>query len=159
LSLFVPLCISTGGNSGSQAATLITRAMALGQVVSGDWKRVLRHEVTMGLVLGLTLGAIGFVRASLTPAGVRSSSQPRPEAFVVKVGPNQDLSHRTEVEGWGPWKKTETVVTIPPRLEQSMVEDHPTEVILPEGEELNPPVMDPEGKGGRIYTFPRKCKV
>lgn len=66
LSLFVPLCISTGGNSGSQAATLITRAMALGQVKLSDWLRVMRHELMMGLALGLTLGAIGFVRASLT---------------------------------------------------------------------------------------------
>jgi len=66
LSLFVPLCISTGGNSGSQAATLITRAMALGQVKLSDWLRVMRHELLMGLALGLTLGAIGFVRASLT---------------------------------------------------------------------------------------------
>src|SRR6185503_2644042 len=58
LALFVPLCISTGGNSGSQAATLITRAMALGQVTLRDWGRVLRHELVMGIVLGLTLGAI-----------------------------------------------------------------------------------------------------
>ena len=61
LALFVPLCISTGGNSGSQAATLITRAMALGQVTLGDWLRVLRHELFMGLALGLALGLICFV--------------------------------------------------------------------------------------------------
>lgn len=67
LSFFVPLCISTGGNSGSQAATLITRALAVGHVSIGDWWRVLRHELAMGLVLGLTLGAIGFVQAALTP--------------------------------------------------------------------------------------------
>lgn len=67
LSLFIPLCISTGGNSGSQAATLITRAMALGQVNVRDWFKVLRHELGMGLALGLSLGAIGFVRAALTP--------------------------------------------------------------------------------------------
>lgn len=70
LSLFVPLCISTGGNSGSQAATLITRALALEQVALRDWLRVLRHEVLMGAALGLTLGMIGFVRASLTPQSV-----------------------------------------------------------------------------------------
>ena len=70
LSLFVPLCISTGGNSGSQAATLITRAMALGQITPAMWWRVLRHELLMGLALGLTLGTIGFVRASLTPHAV-----------------------------------------------------------------------------------------
>jgi magnesium transporter len=66
LALFVPLCIATGGNSGSQAATLITRAMALGQIAPGDWARVLRHELAMGLALGFTLGVIGFVRAALT---------------------------------------------------------------------------------------------
>lgn len=70
LSLFVPLCISTGGNSGSQAATLITRAMALGQISLADWWRVLKHELLMGVALGLTLGAIGFVRAALTPGEI-----------------------------------------------------------------------------------------
>ncbi|MGQ9576617.1 MAG: magnesium transporter [Thermoguttaceae bacterium] len=70
LSLFVPLCISTGGNSGSQAATLITRAIALGHVTVRDWLRVLWHELGMGLALGATLGAIGFVRAALTPQRV-----------------------------------------------------------------------------------------
>ncbi len=68
LSLFVPLCISTGGNSGSQAATLITRAMALRQIRPSDWLRVIRHELIMGLALGLTLGAIGFLRVRVTPA-------------------------------------------------------------------------------------------
>lgn len=63
LSIFVPLCISTGGNSGSQAATLITRALALGQVRLRDWARIMRHELAMGLALGVTLGLIGFVRA------------------------------------------------------------------------------------------------
>src|SRR5439155_24208583 len=47
LALFTPLCLSTGGNSGSQAATLITRALALGQVTVADWFRVLRHELFM----------------------------------------------------------------------------------------------------------------
>ncbi len=68
LSLFIPLCIATGGNSGSQAATLITRALALGQVSRHDWWRVLRHEVMMGMALGITLGITGFVCASLLPA-------------------------------------------------------------------------------------------
>src|SRR5439155_26437560 len=48
LSLFVPLCLSTGGNSGSQAATLIIRALALGQFTQKAWMRVLRHELFMG---------------------------------------------------------------------------------------------------------------
>ena len=68
LALFVPLCLSTGGNSGSQAATLITRAIALGQVTVSDWFRVLRHEMLMGVVLGLTLGGIALARTLfLTP--------------------------------------------------------------------------------------------
>jgi magnesium transporter len=66
LSLYIPLCISTGGNSGSQAATLITRALALGQVSGKDWLKVLKHEFLMGLALGLTLAVVGFFRAWLT---------------------------------------------------------------------------------------------
>jgi magnesium transporter len=83
LSLFVPLCISTGGNSGSQAATLITRAIALGQVTVRDWFRVLRHELAMGLALGCTLGVIGFVRAVLTPASVLGPADRWVLAWVI----------------------------------------------------------------------------
>jgi magnesium transporter len=75
LSLFVPLCISTGGNSGSQAATLITRAMALGQVGPREWWRVLRHELLMGVALGLTLGVIGFFRGITTPQSLLDSTE------------------------------------------------------------------------------------
>jgi magnesium transporter len=70
LAMLVPLCISTGGNSGSQAATLITRAMAMGHVKLHDWLKVLRHELGMGLALGATLGAIAFGRAFLTKSYV-----------------------------------------------------------------------------------------
>lgn len=70
LAMFVPLCISTGGNSGSQAATLITRAMALGHISVGQWFRVLRHEFAMGMALGLTLGAIAFLRGAFTPTSL-----------------------------------------------------------------------------------------
>jgi len=66
LVFFLPLVISTGGNSGSQAATLITRAMALGGVKVSDFFRVLKHELLMGLALGGALGLIGFVRAFCT---------------------------------------------------------------------------------------------
>jgi magnesium transporter len=69
LALFVPLCIATGGNSGSQAATLITRAMALGQITPSDWARVLRHEIVMGIALGFTLGVIAYLRGITTGAG------------------------------------------------------------------------------------------
>ena len=62
LALFVPLIISSGGNSGSQASTLVIRAMALGEVKLGDWFRVMRRELVTGLALGLILGLMGFVR-------------------------------------------------------------------------------------------------
>ncbi|PTR01310.1 magnesium transporter [Mucilaginibacter yixingensis] len=62
LALFVPLIISSGGNSGSQASTLIIQAMALGEVTVADWWRVMRRELVSGLLLGLTLGIIGFFR-------------------------------------------------------------------------------------------------
>ncbi len=65
LMLFVPLIISSGGNSGSQAATLVVRAMALEEVTPGDWWRVLRREVAFGLTVGVILAVIGFVRISL----------------------------------------------------------------------------------------------
>jgi len=65
LALFIPLIISSGGNSGSQAATLIIRAMALGEVTLRDWWRVMRREVLSGLLLGSILGVIGFARIVL----------------------------------------------------------------------------------------------
>jgi magnesium transporter len=65
LALFVPLIISSGGNSGSQASTLIIRAMALGEVTIGDWWRVLRRELLAGLSLGCILGGIGFLRITI----------------------------------------------------------------------------------------------
>ena len=62
LALFVPLIISSGGNSGSQAATLIIRALALGEVRLNDWWRVMRREIVAGFLLGTILASIGFVR-------------------------------------------------------------------------------------------------
>ena len=62
LALFVPLIISSGGNSGSQAASLIIRAMALGELKITDWWYVMRKEIFSGLLLGTILGIIGFIR-------------------------------------------------------------------------------------------------
>ena len=62
LALFLPLIVSSGGNSGSQASTLMIRAMALGEVNLRDWWRVMGREVQAGLMLGGILGAIGVVR-------------------------------------------------------------------------------------------------
>ncbi|PYL09232.1 MAG: magnesium transporter [Verrucomicrobia bacterium] len=65
LALFLPLIISSGGNSGSQASTLIVRAMALGEVTLRDWWRVAAREIQAGLSLGVILGAIGILRVAL----------------------------------------------------------------------------------------------
>ena len=65
LALFLPLIISSGGNSGSQASTLVIRAMALGEVRVRDWWRVIRRELLTGLALGIILGSIGFLRIVL----------------------------------------------------------------------------------------------
>src|SRR5207344_189259 len=62
LALFVPLIISSGGNSGSQASTLVIRALALGEVGLAQWWRVMFREIRAGLTLGVILGAIGFSR-------------------------------------------------------------------------------------------------
>ncbi|QRN41207.1 MAG: magnesium transporter [Neisseriaceae bacterium] len=62
LALFIPLIISSGGNTGSQASTLIIRALALEEITLKDWLFVLRRETIMGLMLGLTLAIIGFLR-------------------------------------------------------------------------------------------------
>lgn len=62
LALFLPLIISSGGNSGSQAATLIVRALALGEVTLSDWWRIMRRELAAGFVLGVILGILGFAR-------------------------------------------------------------------------------------------------
>jgi magnesium transporter len=68
LALFVPLIISSGGNSGSQASTLVIRAIALGEVRLSDWWRVMRREIGAGLALGSILGSIGFVRIAVWSA-------------------------------------------------------------------------------------------
>ncbi len=65
LAMFLPLIISSGGNSGSQATTLVIRAMALGELRLADWFRVVRKELLSGLSLGLILGTIGFFRITL----------------------------------------------------------------------------------------------
>lgn len=65
LAVFVPLIISSGGNSGSQAATLIIRAMAVGEVKLRDWWHVMKREILSGAILGLVLGVIGFLRIAI----------------------------------------------------------------------------------------------
>jgi len=68
LALFVPLIISSGGNSGSQASTLVIRALALGEITMRDWWKIMRREMGAGLALGTILGAIGFARIAVWSA-------------------------------------------------------------------------------------------
>ncbi len=65
LALFVPLVISSGGNSGSQASTLVIRALAVGEITLAGWWHVLRREIQAGFLLGCILGAIGFLRITI----------------------------------------------------------------------------------------------
>lgn len=65
LALFVPLIISSGGNTGSQASTLIIRALALGEIKLRDWWHIMKKELLVGLMLGLILAVIGFLRVAV----------------------------------------------------------------------------------------------
>jgi magnesium transporter len=85
LTFFVPLCIATGGMSGTQAATLVTRAMALGHINVSDWLRVVLHELAVGLCLGATLGMMGFVGGYVTP-DFESLGGANPWMFAVVIG-------------------------------------------------------------------------
>jgi magnesium transporter len=70
LALFVPLIISSGGNTGSQASSLIIRAIALGEVSVKEWWKIASREIKMGLSLGIILGLIGFLRVAVWSAFV-----------------------------------------------------------------------------------------
>ncbi len=65
LAMFVPLIISSGGNTGSQASTLVIRALALNEITIKDWWKIIQKEIKVGLILGLMLGIIGFTRVVL----------------------------------------------------------------------------------------------
>lgn len=80
LAVFIPLIISTGGNAGSQSATLIIRALSLDEVKPSDWARVLVRELLVGLALGVVVGALGFVRAYFT-----GETEPILLAIVVSI--------------------------------------------------------------------------
>lgn len=148
LSLFVPLCISTGGNSGSQAATLITRAIALGQIQVRSWLRVLRHELMMGVALGITLGSIGFLRGWATPDALRNDEKERKEAFQVLVP--RDLTIETRPDG---------TLLVPAGAAELLPRElhHAVHVSLPEGQKLE--VEDRPGESQRVYQFPAHCRL
>lgn len=85
LALFIPLIISSGGNSGSQASTLIIRALALGEITVRDWWKIVKKEFSTGLVIGLILGFIGYVRVALWSYFV-SSYGPHWQLIACTVG-------------------------------------------------------------------------
>ncbi len=85
LALFIPLIISSGGNSGSQATTLVIRALAIGELRLRDWWRVLLKELGSGLALGAILGAIGFVRVWLWPGPGAPVGEAERIALVVSA--------------------------------------------------------------------------
>ncbi|MCA9836869.1 MAG: magnesium transporter [Trueperaceae bacterium] len=78
LALFVPLIISSGGNTGSQAATLIIRALTIGEIGLGDWWRVMRREIFSGLIIGTVLGSLGFLRILIGESLTGVYGQPWP---------------------------------------------------------------------------------
>jgi magnesium transporter len=145
LSLFIPLCLSTGGNSGSQAATLITRSLALRHITTRDWLKVFRHELLMGLVLGLSLGGIGFVRASLTHQATLRNDEERAEPFAVQLEPGQDLDQTKD--GY---------ILIPQRVLQLVGKRYKTdsEIQLPSGGKLQRMV---HADGTQSVQFPANC--
>ena len=145
LALFVPLCISTGGNSGSQAATLVTRSMALGFVSPGDWRRVLRRELVMGVALGLTLGLIAFVRGALTFEDTRGGPRKVHEPFAVRVPVGTELT---------PDKVGD--VAIDAGAAQTVSLEKKTKIRMPRGEGLDAPEKHADGW---LYQFPGECEV
>ncbi len=111
LALFIPLIISSGGNSGSQATTLVIRAMALGEVKLRDWFRVVRREFLAGLGLGLVLACIGFLAhrhlgrsvPHLRPPIRQSRQPPWPSAWWASCcgGPWRGRCSPSSCGGWG----------------------------------------------------------
>jgi magnesium transporter len=148
LALFIPLCLSTGGNSGSQAATLITRALALGQVDLGRWARVLRHELLMGLALGLTLGAIGFVRGAMTPESTRSDTRRYEQKFEIYLYKGMQLQTMDERR-----------VVVPPGASHLPITtlERAATITLPEGQTWRQ--LPAHGGAETVYEFPANSEV
>lgn len=86
LVLFIPVIIASGGNSGTQAASLLIRALALRELDPGDWPRVMRREVLAGISLGISLGVFGFVGVLFWAAvGVADTAEPVRLALAVSL--------------------------------------------------------------------------
>src|SRR5262249_33575561 len=156
LALFVPLCISTGGNSGSQAATPVTRALPLGQMTLKDWGRVLRHELFMGAALGITLGTIGFVRGTFTPEDVRGNLAKRKESFHVHVTKDAPVQVQEEQRSIWPWDhQVTTHLHLPAGVRQSATVDKTMQILLPERASYHKEELPTE----TVHKFPAGCEI
>ena len=145
LALFVPLCISTGGNSGSQAATLVTRSLALGYVRPRDWKKVLRRELLMGLALGGSLGLIAFFRGAATFEDTRAGPRKVGEPFSVRVPPGTELAPDANRD-----------VPVAAGASQTVTVEKDSRVRLPEGHSMEPPEQRADAW---VYHFPAETEV
>src|SRR5262249_49063750 len=135
------------GNSGSQAATLITRAMALGQVGLHDWFRVFRHELTLGLMLGLSLGAVGFMRAAFTPPKVLHNTERRKDDFQIAVNKTEPLQEHPD----GTYEI--------PRGEERLVIKHGHPIHVKTPDQQRPTKEEDSTSGALVYTFPAQSEV
>ena len=145
LGLFVPLCLSTGATPGFQAATLITRAMALGHISLGQWRKVLGHEIFMGLALGLSLGGIGLLRGAATPEDTRRNPRTMEQPFEIILPEGGKL----EQQGHDTW-------VVPPLAEQQTTVKWNNSVLasIPDG---NRPEPVPNKVGA--WRFPEKTVI
>ncbi len=91
LALFTPLVISSGGNAGSQAATLVIRALALGEFKLRDWWRVMRREIIAGTALGVILGSVGFLRITIWSVIAHHVHSPVVQKIFTDYGPHWTL--------------------------------------------------------------------
>ena len=149
LALFVPLCLSVGGNSGSQASTLITRSLALGEITPGHWARVLRRELLMGLALGATLGTIAFARGSLTPSDTRSGPERVKFPFSAQLPAGQKMDEVKDKDLFGD-EYTDYVLPVGSTINRYV--DKPIKVRLPD--DAPPPAV-----ATGTVDFPADCET
>ncbi len=146
LSLFVPLCISVGGNSGTQASTVVTRALALGEIELADWRRVIGRELLVGVALGLTLGGIALLRGAATPADTRSGPKEERESFLARVPADTPLTP----DGAGD-------ISLPAGTSLDRVQPKAVRVRPPAG--AASPVATPAPGGQVEVAFPPGCEL
>src|SRR5262249_18535443 len=134
------LCLSTGGNSGSQAATLIIRALALGQFTQKAWLRVLRHGLFTGLALGRSLGVIAYVPRALRPEDIHPGGKGQEQPCSIRLPALHELTR----EG--------RKIDLPAETELIVKLDEVREVFLPRDTDIT---TNPRGE----IAFPAKSEM